>query len=678
MLNTGKLAGKVLYITGASRGIGLEIAKTAAKDGAKVVVAAKTAEPHPKLPGTIYTAAKEIEALGGQALPVVVDVRFEDAIQESVETAVKQFGGIDIVVNNASAISLTGTQETPMKTYDLMHQINTRGTYLVSKCCLPYLKESASKGRNPHILNNSPPLSLKPIWFKNHVAYTMAKYGMSMCVLGMAEEFRDVGIGVNAIWPKTAIMSAAMEMLGGGGDISNNCRTPQIMADAAYVILTRDAKNFTGNFCVDEAILRENGMTDFSSYLAKGAKEELLMPDFFLDEYLEHLGVKGDSSDLEKESIVSMSKTVSQASSGDGDSIEAVFKKIESMLDDDIIKKTKAVYTFNVSDQNSDWYLDLKNGSGAWGKGSCPEKSDAHFTMNSKNFDKMFTGKLKPTTAFMSGRLKISGNMASALKLEKLMGKMQTRSYSTEGNGDQISEVFGKIEGLLSDDLVKSTQAVYTFSVSDQKSDWYLDLKNGTGACGQGMGDVESDAHFTMTSANFSKMFAGELKPAAAFMSGKLKIKGNMGKAMKLEKLMGKLQTRSYSTLARRSCDLLNLSSCRAFSGDLPNYTEIEPVFVRIKSIANPAVIKKINAVFVFNIEEEGTWHVDFKKEGTVGKGIPENEKPDVIVGLTKETFLKIFNRELKPATAFMDGKIKLSGDLSRALVLESVMKATR
>merc|ERR1712227_917836 len=255
MLNTGKLAGKTLNISGASRGIGLDIARKAARDGANIVVAAKTAKPHPKLPGTIFTAAKEIEDLGGKALPVVVDVRSESAIQESVEQTVKHFGGIDILINNASAISLTGTQETPMKTYDLMHTINTRGTYLVSKCCLPYLKESASKGRNPHILNNSPPLSLRPIWFKNHVAYTMAKYGMSMCVLGMAEEFKEAGIAVNAIWPKTAIMTAAMVMMGGG-----------------------------------EGILREVGVKDFSQYLAPGATEDSLMPDFFLDEFLEAQG----------------------------------------------------------------------------------------------------------------------------------------------------------------------------------------------------------------------------------------------------------------------------------------------------------------------------------------------------------------------------------------------------
>jgi len=430
MLNTGKLAGKTLYISGASRGIGLEMAKKAARDGANIVVAAKTAEPHPKLPGTIFTAAKEIEGLGGKALPMVVDVRSEEAIQDSVEQTVKQFGGIDIVINNASAISLTGTQETPMKTYDLMHQINTRGTYLVSKCCLPYLKESASKGRNPHILNNSPPLSMKPIWFKNHVAYTMAKYGMSMCVLGMAEEFRDTGIAVNAIWPKTAIMTAAMEMLGGGGGISSQCRTPQIMADAAYVILTRDSRNFTGNFCVDEHILKEVGVKDFSSYLAPGATEESLMPDFFLDEFLDHSGAGA----AEAEAIVARAEkpaAVKAAATGSSDPIEAVFQKIAAELNESLVQQTRAVFSFTLSDQKTDWFLDLKNGAGSCGKGKPPVDSDATLTMTSTNFNKMFAGKLKPTAAFMSGRLKISGNMGKAMKLEKLMGKMQTRGYST-------------------------------------------------------------------------------------------------------------------------------------------------------------------------------------------------------------------------------------------------------
>jgi len=433
MLNTGKLAGKTLYISGASRGIGLEMAKKAARDGANVVVAAKTAEPHPKLPGTIFTASKEIEALGGAALPLVVDVRSEDAIQNSVEQAVKQFGGIDIVINNASAISLTGTQETPMKTYDLMHSINTRGTYLVSKCCLPYLKESAIKGRNPHILNNSPPLSLKPIWFKNHVAYTMAKYGMSMCVLGMAEEFRETGIAVNAIWPKTAIMTAAMEMLGGGGGISSQCRTPQIMADAAYVILTKDSRSFSGNFCVDEAVLRDVGVKDFSQYLAPGAKEDSLMPDFFLDEFLEAQGGAETAESIvaqaEKPAAV---KSASKVAAASGDPIAAVFTQIEAQLSEELVKKTNAVFAFNVSDQKTEWYLDLRNGAGSCGPGKPAAEVDATLSMTSTNFGKMFAGKLKPTAAFMSGRLKIQGNMGKAMKLEKLMGAMQKRGYHTD------------------------------------------------------------------------------------------------------------------------------------------------------------------------------------------------------------------------------------------------------
>jgi len=281
MLNTGKLAGKVIYISGASRGIGKTIALKAAEDGAKIVVAAKTAEPHPKLTGTIYTAAEEIERRGGQALPCIVDIRDENQIQKSIEAAVQKFGGIDIVINNASAINLTGTQETSMKRFDLMHQINTRGTYLVTKLALPYLKVSKS---NPHVLNISPPLNMNPIWFKSHVAYTMAKYGMSMCVLGMSEEFKASNIAVNALWPKTAIVTAAMDLLG-GKDVAARCRVPRIMADAAYVILTRDSKSFTGNFVIDEEILIEEGCQDFSQYLAvPGTLERNLLPDFFLDD----------------------------------------------------------------------------------------------------------------------------------------------------------------------------------------------------------------------------------------------------------------------------------------------------------------------------------------------------------------------------------------------------------
>jgi len=671
MLNTGKLAGKTLYISGASRGIGLEMAKKAARDGANIVVAAKTSEPHPKLPGTIFTAAKEIEDLGGKALPVVVDVRSEAAIQESVEQTVKHFGGIDILINNASAISLTGTQETPMKTYDLMHSINTRGTYLVSKCCLPYLKDSASKGRNPHILNNSPPLSLKPIWFKNHVAYTMAKYGMSMCVLGMAEEFKEAGIAVNAIWPKTAIMTAAMDMLGGDG-IGAQCRTPQIMADAAYVILTKDSKNYTGNFCIDEAVLREVGVKDFSQYLGPGATDKSLMPDFFLDEFLE---VQGGAE--RSETIVGMANKPAAAPKPSGDPIQAVFAQIGGLLNEDLVKKTNAVFTFTLSDKNTHYFLDMKNSPGSCGEGKPASDADATLTLTSNNFQKMFAGQLKPTAAFMSGRLKISGNMGKAMKLEKLMGQMQKRSYSTGPSDNGVEAIMGKISGVLNEDLVKKTNSVFSFSLSDTKEEYFLDMKNGAGSCGPGKASTAPDATLTMSTENFNKMFSGQLKPAQAFMSGKLKISGNMGQAMKLEKLMGKLQTRGYHSLSGNRDELLTKSNTRSFS-DSPAYTEVAPVFERIKGVANKAFIKKIDAIYVFDIEGEGRWHLDLKNgEGSIGEGDPVS-KADVTIILKKDVFLKIFNRELKPQTAFMDGEVKLSGDLSKILSLQDMMKTHR
>ncbi|QJE74172.1 NAD(P)-dependent oxidoreductase [Aerophototrophica crusticola] len=270
------LAGKTLFITGASRGIGKAIALRAAQDGANVAIAAKTSDPHPKLEGTIYSAAAEIEAAGGRALPLQVDIREEEQIADAVAKTVETFGGIDILVNNASAIQLTGTLETAMKRYDLMHQVNARGTYACSQACLPHLLNA----RNPHILNLSPPLNMAPHWFKNHVAYTMAKYGMSMCVLGMAEEFRKKGVGVNALWPRTAIATAAMKMLG-GGEIPKGCRTVEIMSDAAWYILTSDARQTTGNFFIDDEVLAANGVTDLDKYaLVPG---EPLMPDFFLD-----------------------------------------------------------------------------------------------------------------------------------------------------------------------------------------------------------------------------------------------------------------------------------------------------------------------------------------------------------------------------------------------------------
>lgn len=270
------LSGKTLFITGASRGIGKAIALRAAKDGANIVIAAKTSEPHPKLPGTIHSAAQEIEAAGGKALAVTCDIRFEEQIHEAVRQAVERFGGIDICVNNASAISLTGTLETPLKKYDLMNGINARGTFATSQACLPHLL----KAKNPHILNLSPPLNMKPRWFAGHVAYTMAKYGMSMCVLGMAEEFRDEGVAVNALWPKTTIATAAMQMVGGDEAI-RRCRTVQIMADAAHAILTRPSRECTGNFFIDEDLLRSRGVSDFGRYAIDPTVEPL--PDYFLD-----------------------------------------------------------------------------------------------------------------------------------------------------------------------------------------------------------------------------------------------------------------------------------------------------------------------------------------------------------------------------------------------------------
>jgi citronellol/citronellal dehydrogenase len=273
------LQGKTLFITGASRGIGLAVATRAARDGANIVIIAKTADPNPKLPGTIYSAAKEIEAAGGNALPLAVDIRDDDAVFAAVAKAVETFGGIDVLVNNASAISLTNTEATPMKRFDLMNGINARGTYLCTAACLPELKKSAQAGRNPQVLTMSPPLSMKPHWFQAHTAYTMAKYGMSMCTLGHAGEFKKFGIGVNSLWPRTAIATAAMQMIP-GVDIAL-CRTPAIMADAAYLILT-GSRGDTGNFFIDDDVLAAQGVTDLDQYsVTPGTKN--FLPDFFLD-----------------------------------------------------------------------------------------------------------------------------------------------------------------------------------------------------------------------------------------------------------------------------------------------------------------------------------------------------------------------------------------------------------
>lgn len=272
------LNGKTMFISGASRGIGLAVAKRVARDGANVAFIAKTAEPHPSLPGTVYTAAAEIEEAGGRALPIVGDIRNEDQVEAAVEATVEVFGGIDLCVNNASAINLSNTESLPMKRYDLMQGVNTRGTFLVSKTCIPYLKES----ENAHILTLSPPLNLAPHWFKNHVAYTIAKYGMSMVTLGLSQELADVGIAANCLWPKTIIATAAVQNLLGGDQAMARSRRPEIIADAAYEIFKRDARTNSGNFYIDEEVLTEAGITDFEQYGYSDSGS--LQLDIFLDE----------------------------------------------------------------------------------------------------------------------------------------------------------------------------------------------------------------------------------------------------------------------------------------------------------------------------------------------------------------------------------------------------------
>ena len=280
MTISGDLSGKKIFITGGSRGIGLAIALRAARDGASVAIAAKTSDPNPKLPGTIHSAAEEIRAAGGTALPIQCDLRDEVQIAAAVSQAAETFGGIDILINNASAINLTPTEATPAKRFDLMFDVNVRGTFLTSQAAIPHLRASAEAGRNPHILTLSPPLSMKAKWFQHHVAYTMAKYGMSMCVLGMSEEYRKTGIAVNALWPRTAIDTAALQMIPGIDTAA--CRTPEILADAAYVILNRISKDCTGNFFVDDEVLASVGVTDLEKYSVVPGTTDFLL-DFFLD-----------------------------------------------------------------------------------------------------------------------------------------------------------------------------------------------------------------------------------------------------------------------------------------------------------------------------------------------------------------------------------------------------------
>ncbi|VVC45519.1 Hypothetical protein CINCED_3A001451 [Cinara cedri] len=408
MLNTGKLSGLTVFITGGSRGIGKAIALKAARDGANIVIAAKTAEPHPKLPGTIYTAAKEIEEAGGNCLPCVVDVREENQVVDAINKTVSKFGGIDIVVNNASAISLTPTLDTDMKRYDLMHNINTRGTFLVSKLCIPYLRKS----KHAHILNISPPLNMNPNWFRDHVAYTMAKYGMSMCVLGMSAELRADNIAVNALWPRTAIYTAAVEMLSGSGNAKQLSRKPEIVADAAYAVLCRSVENCTGQFLIDDEVLQHEGVTDLSQYLNDPTYKGDLMMDFFLDE-APHDGFN-------------TGKEIAKKKSGE-DNIEKIFTKIDAHLTPEVAKGTNACFLFVVKgEEDRTYYVDL-TGDGLAGKGKPTTKPDATLTMEAEKLEELFNGKLKAGDAYMSGKLKISGSLMKAMKLEKLMKLLKAK-----------------------------------------------------------------------------------------------------------------------------------------------------------------------------------------------------------------------------------------------------------
>lgn len=331
-------------------------------------------------------------------------MRDEVQVRSAIKAAVDKFGGIDILINNASAISLTPTESTDMKRYDLMQNINTRGTFLVSKECIPYLKKSS----HPHILNMSPPLNMKPHWFGPHVAYTIAKYGMSMCVLGMAEELKQYGIGVNALWPRTAIQTAAMDMLA-GSDSSNISRKPEIMADAAYSILTRDPKTTTGYFFIDDEVITAAGIKDLKQYACDPNNVDNLLPDFFLDV------------------VPAKGKVAEATGKGNTLGIPLLFNKIESFLSREIVQKINATYEFNIKDSEEVWYLDLKTGSGKCGKGKLGAPADAVLTMKSDHFLDMFAGKIKASNAFMQGKLKISGDMTKAMKLEKLMTGLKSK-----------------------------------------------------------------------------------------------------------------------------------------------------------------------------------------------------------------------------------------------------------
>ncbi|VDM96690.1 unnamed protein product [Thelazia callipaeda] len=417
-------AGRTVLITGASRGIGKEIALKLARDGANIVVAAKTTEVNPKLPGTIYSAVEDIEKAGGKGLACVVDVRDEQTITKAVYGTVKKFGGIDVLINNASAISLAGTLRTTVEKFDLMHQINARGTFLMSQKCIPFLK----KGTNPHILNISPPLTMTKQWFANHVAYTMAKYSMSMCVLGMHEELRPFKIAVNALWPKTAIWTTAMEILS-NGTAENQCRKPTIMADAAYAILSRDSTTYTGNFAIDEYVLREEGIRDFDHYPNKHVFD---LPNTCSDVFfnfiskMDHRIVSSGVPLLQDFFIPDDAKEATNLETPVPNSVlNVIIDKIKLLITSDVVQKVQAICRLDIETNavlisGSDIhhvYIDMKNRAEVYESESDNEDVDVHLTTDLHTLSKLFNSKISATAAFASGKLKINGNMEKAIIL---------------------------------------------------------------------------------------------------------------------------------------------------------------------------------------------------------------------------------------------------------------------
>lgn len=414
-MNRGLFAGKTVFVTGSSRGIGKAIALKFARDGANVVVAAKTVDPHPKLEGTIHATAKEVEQLGGKSLAVQLDLRDEVTVQSAIDKTVEKFGGIDLLINNASAIHIAQAEDVPMKRFDLMNSINVRGTFMMSKYAIPHLK----KASNPHIINLAPPVELRDVWFSTNTAYTMSKYGMALSGFGLAAELKG-SVGVNNLWPKTAIWTAAMNMLG-GEESRKGSRKPSIMADAAYAIASKD-KSVTGNFYIDEEILREEGVEDFEQYAE--VPGSTLLPDFFLPERI--------LKQFDPELLKGLTKQVvdhtsgKQSNTGDNSGpVAAVFATTSSIMTDDIKDDLNAILHFVIADKS--WTLVSKKGEVFKVLDGPPEKADVTLITDEANFVKMAKGELKPTSAFMSGKLKIKGSMGLALKVEKLFGKLKSK-----------------------------------------------------------------------------------------------------------------------------------------------------------------------------------------------------------------------------------------------------------